>query len=108
MEVNVRHTRHGFQIPLVDTLRAEGVFKDSVRLRKGFVHIAPRAVQDGADVAPHAGRITCVGWQVRVDERGLGPQGSDGIGDCWQILIVHLDEGERLQRRDLVHCGHGG
>ena len=104
----MRHTGHGLQVPLVDALGAEGVFKDGVRFRKGFVHIAPLAIQDSTDVAPHAGRIALVGWQVWVHERSLGLQCGDGISDGRQILIVHLDEGERLQRRDFVHRGHCG
>ena len=38
---------------------------------------------------------------------GHRSQCGNGIGDCRQVLIRHVDEVERLQGRDLVHCGHG-
>ena len=40
-------------------------------------------------------------------QRSIGAQRGNGIGDCRQVLIRHVDQVERLQSRDLVHRGHG-
>ena len=39
-------------------------------------------------------------------QRGIGPQCGEGIGDRRQVLISHVDQLERLQRGDFVHCRH--
>ena len=40
-------------------------------------------------------------------QRSIGSQRGNGIGDCRQVLIRHVDQVERLQGGDLVHGGHG-
>ena len=105
--IDVGDAGHGFEIALVDALRAKGVFKDVVGLGKGRVDIAAVRLQDGADIAPHVRLIALIGGQVCMHQRGIGPQRGDGIGDGWQILIRHVDQVERFQGRDLVHRRHG-
>jgi hypothetical protein len=95
-----RHdARVGLDIAVMRQLRPEGVLENAVRLAEPGFHVAQREAQDRLHVRVRSlGRRALVGPRVLVDEGGARLDRGGGIDDRRQILVLHVDEGERLFR----------
>ena len=80
---------------MVDHREGEGVFEDVVGLGKSALDVAPLIAVLMAQVGA-------------VDEGAVRGEGAEHVVDDRQLFILHVDEGDRLLSRGLVHGGHGG
>ena len=97
--VDGHHARVGLEVAVMGKLGAEGVLEDPVGLAEASVHVAQREAEDRLHVRVRPlGRRALVGAGVLVHEGGAGLDRRDGIDDGRQILVLHVDEGERLFR----------